>query len=302
MRPRVLCAIILTLGAQAQGATLSIVGSDSMANLLTAWAEDFQRIEPQSNFEIQGVGSASAPPALAEGTADIGAMSRPMSDQERVDFRRRTGHAPHGFIVAEDALSIIVHPDNPTGALPLEVLDSLFSATRRCGGPAINGSWQNVLGAEGAPFGVTHCPEPVVRFGRTATSGSYGFFRRVALCDGDVRSDVVHLPGFAAIVNAVASTPGGVAYVGERFINETVKEAGVAIGSQPLYAGDPGYPLSRSLYLYINSTSDQPASGSLCRFLHYTQSSAGLRILAEAGFRGTPDAAAKALGDVCGNP
>ena len=133
MRPRVLSAIILTLGAQAQGATLSIVGSDSMANLLTAWAEDFQRIEPQSNFEIQGVGSASAPPALAEGTADIGAMSRPMSDQERVDFRRRTGHAPHGFIVAEDALSIIVHPDNPTGALPLEVLDSLFSATRRCG-------------------------------------------------------------------------------------------------------------------------------------------------------------------------
>src|SRR5512135_1869832 len=61
---------------------LSSVGSDTLANLMTLWAETFNRFYPNVNIQIQAAGSSTAPPALTEGTSNLGPMSREMKDDE----------------------------------------------------------------------------------------------------------------------------------------------------------------------------------------------------------------------------
>ena len=85
---------------------LSSVGSDTLANLMTLWAEDFKRAYPNVNIQIQAAGSSTAPPALTEGTSNIGPMSRMMKDKERESFEKRYGYAPTAIPVAIDALAV----------------------------------------------------------------------------------------------------------------------------------------------------------------------------------------------------
>lgn len=289
-------------GGPARPETLSIVGSESMAALVTKWAEAYQAVSPSITFEIQGTGSASAPPALAEGTANIGAMSRPMSDLERSAFRRRAGYEPLGLTVAEDALTIIVNPANPLIAVSLIALDAIFSVTRRCGGPENYSGWGSLMASGDAKWRGILRDIPILRLSRTAVSGSYGFFKRVALCDGDFQPSVVELPGFVPMVNSVADSPGAIAYVGSGFVTPLVKPIGILIGDTVLYPRDEAYPLSRRLYLYLSAAPGQAASPTECGFLKFIDSAQGLAILHEAGFRPATQGLHPGINDVCGKP
>src|SRR5512139_2369518 len=106
---------------------LSSVGSDTLANLMTLWTEAFKREYPNVNIQVQAAGSSTAPPALTEGTANFGPMSRAMTDKEIQEFETRHGYKPTVFRVAMDALAVYVHKDNPIESLTLAQVDAIFS-------------------------------------------------------------------------------------------------------------------------------------------------------------------------------
>ena len=123
---------------------LSSIGSDTLANLMTLWTEAFKRNYPSVNIQVQAAGSSTAPPALTEGTANFGPMSRAMKDKEIEAFETRHGYKPTAIRVAIDALAVYVHKDNPIDALSIDQVDSIFSVTRRCGGTQDILSWGGV--------------------------------------------------------------------------------------------------------------------------------------------------------------
>ena len=144
---------------------LSSVGSDTLANLMTLWAEDFNRAYPNVNIQIQAAGSSTAPPALTEGTSNLGPMSREMKDDETEAFEGKHGYKPTAIPVAVDALAILVNKDNPIKGLAMEQVDSIFSTTNKCGGAKSIETWGDAgVAAWGA--------KSIQLYGRNSVSGN----------------------------------------------------------------------------------------------------------------------------------
>ena len=226
---------------------LSSVGSDTLNNLMTLWAEEFASFYPNVNIQIQGAGTSTAPPALIEGTSNFGPMSRPMRDSEQRGFEDRYGYAPTLVPVAIDMVAVFVNKDNPIADLSLPQVDAIFSATRACGhssdirtwGDAgMTGSWAN---------------RDITIYGRNAVSGTYGFFREVALCGGDFKDTVNEQPGSSAVVRGVEQTLGGIGYSGIGYGTSGVRVVplnGFEATGANAATGD--YPLARFLYVAAN--------------------------------------------------
>src|SRR5689334_12110946 len=154
---------------------LSSVGSDTLANLMTLWAENYKKEYPNVNIQVQAAGSATAPPALTEGTSNLGPMSRAMKDNEIAAFERKNGYKPTEIKVAIDALAVYVNKDNPIKGLTIPQVDAVFSTTRKCGAAADVSRWGD-LGLTG-----DWAKRPVQLYGRNSVSGTYGFFKEHAL-------------------------------------------------------------------------------------------------------------------------
>src|SRR5207247_9218519 len=105
---------------------LNSIGSDTLNNLMTLWAEGFRAIYPNVNIQIEGKGSSTVPPALIESTAQLGPMSRAMKAAESDAFEKKYGYKPTEIRVAIDARGVFVHKDNPIKGLTLDQLDSIF--------------------------------------------------------------------------------------------------------------------------------------------------------------------------------
>ena len=184
---------------------LNSIGSDTLNNLMTLWAEAFRAVYPNVNIQIEGKGSSTAPPALIEGTAQLGPMSREMKSSELDKFEHEFGYKPTPVRVAIDALAVFVHKDNPIEGLTLEQVDSIFSSTYKRGGTEI-AVWGN------AGLDADWAARPVSLYGRNSASGTYGFFKSVALKKGDYKDTVKEQPGSSSVVQGVASDLGGVGY------------------------------------------------------------------------------------------
>lgn len=269
---------------------LGVAGSDTLAGLMMRWGEQFERRFPGARLSLQATGSATAPPALAQGTVRIGAMSRRMTDAELAAFVASHGYPPTRVPVAIDALAVFVHRNNPLEALSLLQLDAIFSDTRRCGLDAPIDRWGDV-GLEGA-----WRDRPIDRHGRNSASGTFGVFKREVLCHGDFRRDVNQYPGSAAVVAAVADSLGGIGYAGLGYVTAMVKplaligDDGRRIEANAGTALSGAYPLTRSLYLYI----DLPPAGELPplerAFFDLVLSPAGQARVGEAGLIPLPEA------------
>jgi phosphate transport system substrate-binding protein len=168
---------------------LSSIGSDTLANLMTLWAEEFKRVYPNVNVQIQAAGSSTAPPGLTEGTSNVGPMSRLMKDNEVEAFEKRHGYKPTPIAVAIDALAVFVHKDNPIEGLTIQQVDAIFSSTRTCGHPNDITAWGQ-LGLTGG-----WATRPLQLYGRNSVSGTYGYFKEHALCQGDFKNTVNEQPG-----------------------------------------------------------------------------------------------------------
>ncbi|MGH8575438.1 MAG: substrate-binding domain-containing protein, partial [Gammaproteobacteria bacterium] len=188
--------------------TLSSIGSDTLNNLMTLWTEEFKRLYPNVTIQVQGMGSSTAPPALTEGTANLGPMSRVMKDVEIESFESKYGYKPTAVPVAIDALAVYVHKDNPIKGLTIPQLDAVFSATRKCGyGEDITNWGQLGLSGEWAS-------RTLQLYGRNSVSGTYGYFKENALCQGDFKDTVNEQPGSASVVQGVTKSINGIGYSG----------------------------------------------------------------------------------------
>ena len=170
---------------------ISSVGSDTLANLMTLWAEDFKRQYPNVNIQVQAAGSSTAPPALTEGTSNVGPMSRKMKDKEKEAFEQKFGYKPTPIPVAVDALAVYVHKDNPIKGLSIADVDAIFSANRKCGANNDIQRWGDA-GLQGA-----WDKRDIQLFGRNSVSGTYGYFKKKGLCKGDFKNSVNEQPGSA---------------------------------------------------------------------------------------------------------
>lgn len=264
---------------------LSSVGSDTLANLVTLWAESYKRQYPNLNIQIQAAGSSTAPPALTEGTAAIGPMSRKMKDAELQAFEQRFGYQPTAVPVAIDALAIFVNKDNPLRQLTLEQVDAIFSSTRLCGGPHELKTWGD-LGLTG-----DWAKRPIQRFGRNSVSGTYGYFKEAALCRGDFRANVNEQPGSASVVQAISQSLGGIGYSGIGYQTASVHTLALARQGTTDYVEDNQentlsgrYPLARYLYVYVNKAPNRPLNPLEGEFLRLILSRSGQEAVVRDGY------------------
>jgi phosphate transport system substrate-binding protein len=264
---------------------LNSIGSDTLNNLMTLWSEGFRKQYPNVRIQVEGKGSSTAPPALIEGTAQIGPMSRGMKDKEVDAFEASFGYKPTQIRVAVDALAVYVHKDNPVKQLTLPQVDAIFSANRSCGAPAPITTWGEA-GATGA-----WANKPISLYGRNSASGTYGYFKKVALCKGDYRDTVKEQPGSASVVQGVTEDLYGVGYSGIGYRTSGVKalalakKAGEAFGTveaADVYGGR--YPLARYLYLYINKKPNDPADPLVREFVRYVLSAEGQHVVVKDGY------------------
>lgn len=264
---------------------LSSVGSDTLANLMTLWAEQFKRYYPNVNAQIQAAGSSTAPPALTQGTANIGPMSRLMRDSEIEAFERRFGYQPTLVAVAIDALSVFVHKDNPVDGLTIDQLDRIFSATRNCTGGTPITRWGQ-LGLAGS-----WANREIQLYGRNSVSGTYGHFKERALCRGDFRDTVNEQPGSASVVQSVSSSLNGIGYSGMGYSTSSVRAVPIAVDQGRRFveatmdeAISGRYPIARFLYLYVNKAPGEPLPPLVREFLRMTLSREGQSIVVRDGY------------------
>lgn len=264
---------------------LSSVGSDTLANLMTLWAEDFKRVYPNVNIQIQAAGSSTAPPALTERTSNIGPMSREMKDNEIEAFESRYGYKPTAIPVAIDALAVYVHKDNPVDGMTIPQVDAIFSSNQRCGGASSIESWAD-LGMSGAWE-----RRDIQLFGRNSVSGTYGYFKDVALCDGDFKSNVNEQPGSASVVQSVSTSINGIGYSGIGYRTSSVKAIPIAkaAGSEffeatPENSVSGNYPLARFLYVYVNKEPNKPLPPLEREFIKLILSKTGQEVVLKDGY------------------
>ncbi len=196
---------------------VSSVGSDTLANMMTLWAEEFKRQYPNVNIQIQAAGSSTAPPALTEGTSNLGPMSRKMKDKELEAFENKFGYKPTAIPVAIDALAVFVNKDNPIKGLTIKEIDGIFSTTRKCGMAKSITKWGDI-GLAGS-----WANKKVELYGRNSVSGTYGYFKKKGLCKGDYKNTVKEQPGSASVVQAVSASLNGIGYSGMGYKTSSVR-------------------------------------------------------------------------------
>jgi len=265
--------------------SLKCVGSDTMNNLVAHWAEGFKKFYPSIREGIEGKGSASAPPALTEGTSTFGPMSRDWKPSEIDTFKAKHGYPPTVVPAAIDMLAVFVHKDNPLKQLSLQQVDAIFSKNRNGGLKDDIRTWGD-LGLEGE-----WKDKPISLYGRNAASGTYGYFKEHALFKGDFKPTVKEQPGSSAVVQAVASDRFGVGYSGIGYMTANVRPVALAAepGAQPVaptpaaaYSGD--YPLARFLYLSVNHRPGSDLDPLRREFLRYVLSRDGQADVKKDGY------------------
>lgn len=262
--------------------SLSSVGSDTLANLMTLWAEEFKREYPNVSIQIQAAGSSTAPPALTEGTSNVGPMSREMKDSEIKEFENKYGYKPTAIPVAIDALAVYVHKDNPIEGMTIAQVDAAFSATRKCGYPEDITNWSQ-LGVDGLGS--------IQLYGRNSVSGTYGYFKDNALCKGDFKNSVNEQPGSASVVQGVTKSVNGLGYSGIGYKTSGVKLVPLAKeAGQPFVeatgenAATGKYPMSRFLWVYVNKAPNKPMSPIDREFMKMILSKVGQEVVVKDGY------------------
>ena len=263
---------------------LNSIGSDTLNNVMTFWAEGFRRQYPQVKLQIEGKGSATAPTALKDGTAQLGPMSREMKSSEADEFEKKFGYKPTAVGVAIDALAVYVHKDNPVKGLNIMQVDGIFSSTYKQGGRDL-ATWGD-LGLSGEVG-----EESIAIFGRNSSSGTYGFFKETALGKGDFKSSVNEQPGSSGVVSSVARNKAAIGYSGIGYKTAEVRALPLAAKDGKTYAEptldnclNKSYPLARVLFVYINKKPGQPADPLTGEFLRYALSKQGQELVAKEGF------------------
>jgi phosphate transport system substrate-binding protein len=273
---------------------LSSVGSDTLNNLMTLWAETFSKFYPSVKVQIEGKGSSTAPPALIAGTAQLGPMSRTMKGTEIDQFEKKYGYKPLALRTAVDALAVFVNKDNPAKCLTMAQVDAVFSKSRRAGYKEDVKTWGQ-LGLTGE-----WASRPISLYGRNSASGTYGFFKEHVLKNGDYRDEVKEQPGSAAVVQGVTVDRYAAGYSGIGYATAGVKAVPLSekagdhcheATADEAYAGK--YPLARFLFVYVNRAPGKPLDPLTREFAKLVLSKEGQEVVVKDGYFPIPATIAK---------
>ena len=265
-----------TTDATAPSGQVSIqnIGSDTMVNLALAWAEAYEATHPQVSLSVTGGGSGTGLAALINNTVDIANASRAMKTEEK-DKATANGLSPVEFVVARDAIAIIVHPDNPVNHLTLPQLSAMYS------GQLTN--WQEVGGED----------RPIVLLSRETNSGTHVYFLENVLRLGKPDKTIFFspatllLPSSEGISAEVRQNPNAIGYDGLGYVTQDMKVLAVAKQDGGAYVlptiatvNDKSYPIARDLYMY---TSKEP-TGAIKDYLDWIFTPEAQKIVADLGF------------------
>lgn len=271
--------------AEGVSGTIKSVGSDTMNNMMTLWGEGFRKFYPNVQLEVEGKGSSTAPPALIEGAATFGPMSRAMKPSEIDEFEKEFGYKPTQLGTAIDVLAVYVNKDNPIEGLSLPQVDAIFSKTRKGGLTGDIRTWGDA--------GLTGdwADHPISLYGRNAASGTYGYFKDHALFKGDYKDSVKEQAGSSSVVQGVAGDKFAIGYSGIGYKTEDVRavplatsqgEAYYEANTDNAYSGD--YPLARFLYLSLNYKPGSELDPLRREFLRYVFSKQGQEDVIRDGY------------------
>lgn len=265
--------------------SLNSTGSDTMNNLMTLWGEGFARYYPNVRLQVEGKGSSTAPPALIEGTAQFGPMSRKMKDKEVDEFVKAHGYKPTAFGTALDALAVYVNKDNPIEGLTLPQCDAIFSKTRLGGNANDIDTWGE------AGLGGDWAGRPISLYGRNSASGTYGYFKEKALFKGDYKDTVKEQPGSASVVQGITKDRYGIGYSGIGYMTSGVRAVPLAKNpGESFYEANVKnvetgkYPLARFLYIYVNKEPGKELDPLVREFIKFIFSREGQEIVVKDGY------------------
>ena len=273
--------------------SLKSVGSDTMNNEMTLWAEGLLSLYPNVQVEIEGKGSSTAPPALIAGTSQFGPMSRQMKSAEIDAFEKTFGYKPTQLATSIDMLAVYVHKDNPIArtGLTLQQVDAIFSKGRKGGFSTDIRTWGD-LGLTG-----DWANKPISLYGRNSASGTYGYFKEHALFKGDYKDEVKEQPGSSSVVQGVASDLYGMGYSGIGYKTADVAVVPLAADSDserfeavPANAYTGEYPLARFLWLTVNHKPGTELDPLRLEFLRYIYSAQGQEVVVKDGYYPLPAA------------
>jgi phosphate transport system substrate-binding protein len=249
-------------------------GSDTIVNLALAWAERYQTINPSVQLSVTGGGSGTGIAALINGTVDIANASRRMKDKEK-ETALSNGTEAVEFVIARDAIAIIVHLENPVDHLTLQQISDIYSGK-------IN-NWKEVGGED----------RPIVRLSRETNSGTHVYFLEEVIRLGEKENrtlfsqDTLLLPSSEGIGAEIRQNPNAIGYDGLGYVTEEMKVIGVATAQGGEFilpsantVNSGQYPVARDLYMYTNG---QP-SGPIKEYIDWILSSEAQQIVTELGF------------------
>jgi phosphate transport system substrate-binding protein len=254
--------------------TIVNAGSDTMVNLALAWAEQYQQVNPNVSISVSGGGSGTGIASLINGTTDIANASRKMK-QEEYDQAVSNGVEPIEFVVARDAIAVIVNPQNPIDQLSLQQISDIYSGKYT--------NWSQLGGED----------RPIVRVSRETNSGTHVYFLEEVLRLGDpdnktlFAQDTLLLPSSQGITSEVRDNPNAIGYDGLGYVTPEVKVVGVSESQQGPFIMPSAetvnlgvYPIARDLYIYSAGKPDANTQA----YLDWIMSSEGQAIVKDNGF------------------
>jgi phosphate transport system substrate-binding protein len=249
-------------------------GSDTIVNIALAWAEAYRTVDPAVSISVTGGGSGTGIAALINGTVDIANASRQIKEDE-IASAQKNGIDPVEFVIAVDALAVIINPKNPVSELTIPQLSDIFT------GRITN--WRDVGGRDA----------PIVLVSRESNSGTHVYFLENVVRQGDSKNtdvfakETLLMPSSVGIISEVSRNPNAIGYDGLGYVTDDVKLIAVAKNSASPYVfptvetgADGSYPLARNLYMY---TAGEPDS-VIRTYLDWIRGPEGQKIVAKLGF------------------
>lgn len=249
-------------------------GSDTMVNLALGWAEKYQSDHPEVRISVTGGGSGTGIASLLNKTVDIANSSRQIKEEE-IDEAKSKGIDPVEFVVARDAIAVIVNPENPVSQLTLKQISDMYSGKFS--------NWTEVGGED----------RPIVRLSRETNSGTHVYFLETVLRLGSKEDktlfsmDTLLLPSSEGIIAELRQNPNAIGYDGLGYVPKDLKVIAVAKEEGDPYVlpsiatvNDKSYPIARDLYMYTNG---EP-TGVVKEYLDWILSPEAQEIVAKLGF------------------
>jgi phosphate transport system substrate-binding protein len=259
--------------ADAAAETIENKGSDTLVNLALAWAERYMELYPDVRISVTGGGSGTGIAALINGTVDIANASRQMKPEE-IEAAEANDISPVEFVVARDAIAVVVHPSNPVDTLTFQQISDIYTGKIT--------HWQEMGGED----------RPIVLLSRESNSGTYVYFLENVVRMGDKKSDLLFSPGTLlmpsseGITSEVSQNPNAIGYDGLGYVTPEQKVVAVARDVDDPYVlpsvetvNDGSYPVSRPLYMY---TAGEP-TGQIETYLEWVRGE-GQTLVPEIGF------------------